>query len=106
MSDRINSKSELLQIIHKNGKVLVERFGVIKLGIFGSFVRNSATVDSDVDFFLEIQPEYKTLKNFVELSQFLESVTGRKIELVTPQSLNKFIGKHIINQVEYVSLAA
>ena len=42
----------------------------------------------------------------MDLGFCLEEITGRKIELVTPQSLNKFIGKYIIQEVEYVSLAA
>jgi len=41
-----------------------------------------------------------------DLAFYLEELTGRKIELVTPQSLNKFIGKYIVNEVEYVALAA
>ena len=46
------------------------------------------------------------MANFMDLGFYLEELTGRKIEIVTPQSLNKFIGKYITQEVEYVSLAA
>jgi predicted nucleotidyltransferase len=38
------------------------------------------------------------------LSFFIEELVGRKVEIVTPQSLSKFIGPHILNEVQYVSL--
>lgn len=81
-------------------------YGVTRLGIFGSFVRDEMKATSDVDFFAEIKIEYKTLKNFSALYDFLESLTGRKIEIVTPQSLSKYIGPYILKEVEYVSLAS
>jgi hypothetical protein len=42
----------------------------------------------------------------VGLSRFLNDLLGRKVELVTPASLNAFTGKHILNEVEYVAFAA
>lgn len=81
-------------------------YGVMRLGIFGSFVKNNITPGSDVDFYIEFYPQLKTFDNFMELGFYLEDLTGRKIEMVTPESLNKFIGKYIIQEVEYVPFAA
>lgn len=105
MSTKVHTKQELLDLIHKNGKA-IEQFGVLRLGIFGSFARDEATNESDVDFFIDLSPDFKTLKNVVALANFLETITGRKAEIVTPQSLNEFIGKYILAEVEYVALAA
>lgn len=99
------TKSDLIHILLANKEQILS-FGVVRLGIFGSFIKGSVHENSDVDFFVHFAPEAKTLKNFVGLSLFLQEKLGRKIELVTPQSLNKFIGKYILEQVEYVALAA
>lgn len=40
----------------------------------------------------------------MELSFFLEDLFGRKVELVTPKSLSKFIAPYIFNELENVSL--
>jgi predicted nucleotidyltransferase len=40
----------------------------------------------------------------MDLSFFLENLLGRKVELVTPQSLSKYIGPHILKEVENVSI--
>jgi len=105
MKTIVNTKKELNLLLSTN-KEEIKKYGVKKLGIFGSFVRDEATEKSDIDFLIEFVPEYKTLKNFIGLTNFLSGLTGRKIEIVTPQSLNKFIGKYILSEVEYVSIAA
>ncbi len=78
-------------------------FGVLKLDVFA---RDTATPDSDVDLFVEFVPERKTLKSLLGLSQYLQALLGRKVELVTPASLNPFTGKYILEAVTYVPLAA
>lgn len=105
MNGQVKNKKELVEKINSNSAA-ISSFGVARLGIFGSFARNEATPESDVDFFVEFIPEKKTFDNFMDLAFYLEQLTGRKVELVTPQSLNEFIGKYIVNEVEYVALAA
>ncbi len=82
----------------------IRSYGVKSLGLFGSFVRNTATEKSDIDLLVDFEPNQKTFDNFMDLSFFLEDLFGRKIEMVTPQSLNKYIGPHILMEVENVRL--
>jgi len=105
MTDPVKTKKDLFERIISNQKKIIS-FGVERLGIFGSFVKDEANEQSDVDFFIHFAPKQKTFKNFMKLAQTLEEITGRKIELVTPQSLSKYIGPYILKEVEYVSLAA
>ena len=105
MHAAVQTKSELIAKIMANQEQIL-LYGVQRLGIFGSFAKGNVSADSDVDFFVEFDPKKKTFDNFMDLGFYLEQLTGRKIEMVTPQSLNKFIGKYIVKEVEYVSLAA
>lgn len=105
MSTPVQNKKELIQRITSNQQTILS-YGVIQLGIFGSFVRDEANEQSDIDFYIDFAPENKTLKNLVGLSTFLQEILGRKIEIVTPASLNKYIGKYIVAEVEYVPIAA
>jgi uncharacterized protein len=82
----------------------IKAHGVTSLGLFGSFVRNTANEGSDIDLLVEFDPKRKTFDNFMNLSFFLEDLFDRKVELVTPQSLSKYIGPHILKEVENVSL--
>ncbi len=97
------NKNTILQTIAAN-KQQLEDFGVIKIGLFGSFVRNQANDSSDIDFLVDIAKDRKTFKNFMTLNYYLEDLFGRKVDLITLQSLSPYIGPHILKSTEYVSM--
>lgn len=77
-----------------------------RLALFGSVVRGEARPDSDVDLLVQLDPEQKTLENFMELCFLLEELIGHRIELVTTESLSPYLGPHILREAEDVLLAA
>jgi len=98
------NKELILQTLATHKKELSE-FGVERIGLFGSFVTDDFTSDSDIDLLVDIKKEKKTFKNFMALSFFLDDLFDRKVELITRESLSPYIGPHILNTVEYVSLS-
>lgn len=101
---RVKDKSSLIKRLMKNREMILA-FGVERIGIFGSFVRNEMHKDSDVDFFVEFREGCKTYDNFMDLAFYLKELTGREIELVTPNSLSPFLGPEIMKEVDYVIAA-
>jgi hypothetical protein len=100
----IENKKALMQILYIN-KEQIRSFGVKNLNLFGSFTKDNLVTDqSDIDFLVEFEEGKKSFDNFIDLNYFLEELTGRKVELLTHQSLSKFIGPHILKQLEHVSL--
>ena len=97
----IQTKQDLIQSIQANREKILS-FGVDRLGLFGSFVRNEMNEKSDVDLLVEFQPEKKTFRNLFYLADFLEEETGRKVEVVTKEGLSKYFGPKIIAETEYV----
>jgi predicted nucleotidyltransferase len=81
----------------------IKTFGVRRMGLFGSFVRDQQGKDSDIDILVEFEPGLKTFDNFIHLAFFLEDILKRRVELVTPDALSPYIGPHIMKEVEYVS---
>ncbi len=100
----VNNKNELLRIIAEHESE-IRSYGVKNIGVFGSFARDEADTDSDVDVLIEFKPEHKTYDNFLALSERLEEILGRKVELVTTESLSPYIGPDILREVEYVASA-
>ena len=100
----MNDKKEVLSHLREAGAIL-RSYGVERIGLFGSFVRNEAHSDSDVDVMVECDPGRKTLKNLLGLAYYLRDAFGREVEVVTPQSLSPFLAPHILKEVEYVALA-
>lgn len=84
----------------------IKAVGVRKLGVFGSFVRDEQTAESDLDVLVEFDPPQKTFDNFMKVSLLLEELCDRRIGLVTTESLSPYLGPHIVREVEYVHLGS
>ena len=97
-------KQNILEELSNRRHHLAE-FGVEQIGLFGSFVRGEGSQDSDIDLLVEMSKNRKTFRNFLALNYYLEEIFGRRVELVTKQSLSPYIGPHILKTVEYASLA-
>jgi predicted nucleotidyltransferase len=100
----VKDKEGLINLLQANASTILN-YGVERLGIFGSFARNEMDEQSDIDFLVDFKPEEKTFDNFMNLAFLLEDLCGRKIELVTPQGLSKYIGPKILKTTEYVLFA-
>lgn len=104
MATAVPNKESLLKLLstHREG---IKSYGVKQLSLFGSFVRNTAIHnDSDVDLLVAFEKDKKTFDNFMELSFYLEDILGRKVELVTMESLSKYLRINLLKQVEDVGL--
>jgi uncharacterized protein len=97
----VQTKEELENRLHAHREAICQ-FGVKRLGLFGSFRRNTQTEQSDVDFLVEFLPGKKTFRNFMGLAFFLEELLQRRVELVTPESLSPCFKSTILSEVESV----
>jgi len=100
---KAKTKLEIFDFIRKSRSQL-ELFGVNKIGIFGSFVRDEQTEESDIDILVDFYPDKVKYDNFIDLAFYLEDSLERKVDLVTIGSLSPYIGPHILGEVEYVHL--
>jgi uncharacterized protein len=82
------------------------RFGVKRLGVFGSFVRDQQDSASDIDVLVEFEPGRKSFDNFMHLAFYLEDLFGRNVDLLTPESLSPYLSPRIMREVEYVALGS
>ena len=81
----------------------IKKFGVNKIGLFGSYVRGEQTENSDIDILIEFEKDKTTFDNFMALCFYLDDVfSGKKVEVVTTGGLSKYIGPYILKEVEYV----
>jgi predicted nucleotidyltransferase len=79
-------RNDVLLILQKERKELVDRYNLSALSLFGSVARDKAREDSDVDILVEFSRPVG-LFQFIELQQTLETLLGCKVDLSTPRSL-------------------
>ena len=87
MPNQTSIRDEVLAKLDANITYIRERFGIESLGIFGSVARGEDTAESDVDVIYEFRPEYDTYDTYFDLSEYLEHLFGRSVDLVSPQYL-------------------
>ncbi|HEX8722680.1 MAG TPA: nucleotidyltransferase family protein [Pyrinomonadaceae bacterium] len=101
----VRNKQEVFALLAENESQL-RRLGVRRCGLFGSFARGEQDERSDVDILVEFEEGQKTFDNFMAVAFFLEDLFGRKVDLLTPESLSPYIGPHILREVEYETVGA
>lgn len=92
--------TEITQVLQEQKPYLAEKYGVIELGIFGSYVRGEQRPDSDLDILIELEdPPRIDLFDLVNLKYYLSSLIGLEVDLSIKQSLRKRIGQRILSEV-------
>ena len=62
-------------------------YGIKDLQLFGSVVRGEATEDSDIDLVVEFDPDRISLTSFLDFSDDLEALLGRRVDVVSLKKL-------------------
>jgi predicted nucleotidyltransferase len=94
-------KKEIIEIIRSSKPVLELRYGVQRLGLFGSYVREKQRKKSDIDILVKFNRDID-LFEFVDLREYLENQLNSKVDLVMESALKPNLGKRILAEVEYV----
>lgn len=92
------NSTEIIRI-HIND--LKQRFGVNKIGVFGSHSRGEGTESSDIDILVGFEQPVDIF-TFLELKLHLETVLKRKVDLVTEKALKPIIKDRILSEVTYI----
>jgi hypothetical protein len=77
---------------------LARQYRIKSLGVFGSYIRNEQTTESDLDVLIEFDT-LPGLFTYVEIQETLSELTGVTVDLVHRSGLKPFIGKNILEEV-------
>jgi len=94
------SHIDILNLLRAERSFLRNEFGVVNIGLFGSYVKGKQKIDSDIDLLVELeQPSFDCLAG---LHLYLERKFDRKIEIVRKSNnVNRLFTQRIENEVLY-----
>ena len=95
-------KNTVMRKLEAAAPAIRSRFGVTRIGLFGSFARGEQTRKSDVDILVNFAEGCATLKNLIGLSDYLEALFRRKVDLLTEPSLSTLIRPYIERDVIWI----
>lgn len=87
--------------IRKNLRTIRERYGVARIGVFGSVAREEDTPASDIDILVEFREGEETFDHFMDLKFYLEDLLGRRTDLVIADTLKPRIRNVVLGEVVY-----
>ena len=90
-------RTQALDILQKLKPELVKRFGITRLALFGSTVRDEAREDSDIDIIVSFDGP-ATSKQYFGVQFLLEDELGQSIDLVTEKALRPELKTFIENE--------
>jgi uncharacterized protein len=98
--DQLYTAQEILGTLVEHREKL-EALGVRKIGLFGSYVRGEATLESDMDFLVDLDAE--TWHEYTSVLFYLEDLFGCEIDLVMSDALKPRLRPYILGEVVYAA---
>ena len=81
-----SNRDQVLALLRAHKATLAQRFGVAELALFGSFARDQATHDSDLDILVSFDGT-TDWRRYFGAQFYLEDLLGRPVDLVTDKAL-------------------
>lgn len=97
----VGSLDEVRNIVEKNKPKLAAKYGIRRIGVFGSFARGEQKRRSDVDILVEFD-EVPGLLQFVRIEDHLRRLIGRKVDLVRKEALRPELRDRILGEVVFL----
>lgn len=89
------------ETISRNRKLLQEKYKVKTIGVFGSYTRSNISKKSDIDILIEFS-EPPDIFEFIKLEDYLCTLLGIKVDLVTKKALKPLIKDNILKETVYI----
>lgn len=88
---------EIRRAIKQHSAVLADKYGVVVVAVFGSFVRGEQGENSDLDLLTEILRPISLLE-LVGAEIYLEEVLGMKVDLVPKRDVREELREIILTE--------
>jgi len=95
------TKNEILTFLSEKKEFLSENYGVTSIGLFGSYARDEAREDSDIDIAIEMKREHKFM-NFFNLKYYLQDQFKKPVDIGIESTLKPSVKKYVKREIIYV----
>ena len=97
------NKDIILNYLKEYKNEFMQKYGIERIALFGSYARGEAKEDSDIDiiYFLK-EGEKLSFDNYLDLEERLKKVFKRKIDLINEKRLNPLVKIAALKDFIYV----
>lgn len=97
------TKNDILKFLRDNKYYLSNEFHIKKIGLFGSYARDEAAENSDIDLLIELEentPDIFELKR--NLKMYIKDNLKRDVHICREKYLKSFIKEYLKKETVYV----
>ena len=95
------TRDEVLHFLASHKQDIMRNYGVIRLGVFGSYARGDQRDDSDIDIAVEMETD-RIFRKFFALEKYLQENLKIPIDLGMESALKPVIKEKIMTEIVYV----
>ena len=88
------TRDDVLSALREHKGDLVRRYGVVEIALFGSFARDQASEQSDIDVLVRFASP-ATSRQYFGVQFYIEDLLGRQVDLVTEKALREELRAHV-----------
>ncbi len=96
------TKEIILESLKLHKDEMHRKYGLIKIGLFGSYARDEQNEDSDIDIAIEIEKDKKNIHTFLNIKREIENLFKKKIDLGIESALKPIAKSYIEKEIIYV----
>jgi predicted nucleotidyltransferase len=92
------TKEKITKVLQESYPYLASEYGVKRIGLFGSYAKDTSTETSDVDIVVEFDRPIGF--RFAEFAEYLESLLGKRVDVLTPAGIQGIRIERIARSIE------
>lgn len=92
------TKEEITRVLREHYPYLASEYGVKRIGMFGSYAKDTSTETSDIDIVVEFDRPIGF--RFVELVEYLGGLLGKQVDVLTPAGIQGIRIDRIARDIE------
>lgn len=99
----MTTKGEILEFLTRNKQYFRDQFGIVKIGLFGSYAKDEQTDGSDIDLIVEFAnntPNLFDVKN--ELKNYINERFNIQVDIAREKYLKPIYRDSILQETIYV----
>ena len=91
------NRDKILEALQAHQRFLAAEYGVHRIGLFGSYARDEPHDGSDIDLVAELDRPLGL--RFIELTEYLERLFGRRVDVLTPAGIRSIRNKELAREI-------
>lgn len=95
------SQQEILDELSKNLDIWKEKYGVKRIGLFGSYRRSEQKENSDINVLVEFTGNAITFDNYMDLKFTLEDHSHKPVDLVILDDIKPALKPKVLRSAKY-----